>query len=61
MSNTFGKDAAAVLLGIVLIIIVAGVILLALNETEVPDVLQIIGGVTGGALANLATGNKTAP
>jgi Na+/citrate or Na+/malate symporter len=58
MSSKFGQNIAAALLGVVLIIIVAGAILLELNDKFTPDMLKIIGGSAVGALATLATGSN---
>jgi len=56
--NRFSQDAAAVALGLVLAVIVAGVILLSLRGADVPDLLDMVGGAAVGALAALATGSK---
>jgi len=57
--NRFGQDVAAIALGVVLAAIVIGVIVLALEGREQPGLLEVIGGATIGALAALATGNRS--
>ena len=56
---TGARNIAAVGLTAVLIIIVAGVCVLAWDGADVPDVLQIVAGAAVGALATLATGANT--
>ena len=59
MMDRFSQDAAAVALGLVLAVIVVGVIILALDGTDTPDLLEVIGGGALGALAALAQGKRS--
>lgn len=57
---TFSQNAAAVFLGLVTLAVVAGVIALSWNGSDIPDVLQVIGGSAVGALAaEVARGRST--
>ena len=50
MKDSFTQNAAAIALGFVTVLVVFGVILLAWDGADVPDVLQVIGGSAVGAL-----------
>lgn len=60
-TERFSQNVAAVGLAFVTLAVVAGVILLAARNADIPDVLQVIGGSAVGALgAQLArTPNNT--
>lgn len=55
VSERFSQNIAAVFLGTLLLGIVAAVVVLELDGAGTPDVLEILAGVAGGALAALVT------
>ena len=55
VSERFSQNIAAVILGLLLLVIAGGSILLALDDRSIPSLLEILGGAAVGALAALVT------
>ena len=55
VSERFSQNIAAVILGVLLLVIAIGSIVLALDDKGTPSLLEILGGAAVGALAALVT------